>query len=49
MKDGKPVEKYAVTYTYGDLLTVITSARDLNLPDILRREQGNKGNMQTSC
>ena len=30
MKDGKPVEKYAVTYTYGDLFPVIMAARDVN-------------------
>ena len=33
MNDGKPVKKYAVTYTYGDLLLVIMAARDLNLPE----------------
>ncbi|MCL4480793.1 MAG: transposase [Candidatus Thermoplasmatota archaeon] len=40
MKDGNPVEKYAVTYTYGDLLPVIMAARDLNLPDILKKIAG---------
>ena len=40
MKDGKPVEKYAVTYTYGDLLLVIRAARDLKLPDILKKIAG---------
>ena len=40
IRDGKPVEKYAVTYTYGDLLPVIRAARDLNLPDILKRIAG---------
>ena len=40
MKDGKPVEKYAVTYTYGDLLPVIMAARDLNLNDILKKVAG---------
>ena len=40
MKDGKPVERYAVTYTYGDLLPVIRAARDLKLPDILRKIAG---------
>ena len=38
--DGKPVERYAVTYTYGDLLPVIMAARDLKLPDILRKIAG---------
>ena len=40
MKDGKPVEKYAVTYTYGDLLPVIMAAIDLNLTDILKKIAG---------
>ena len=40
MKDGKPVERYAVTYTYGDLLPVIKAARDLKLPDILKKIAG---------
>ena len=38
--DGKPVERYAVTYTYGDLLPVIRAARDLKLHDILRKIAG---------
>ena len=38
--DGKPVERYTVTYTYGDLLPVIMAARDLKLPDILRKISG---------
>ncbi|MGP6238841.1 IS1634 family transposase [Cuniculiplasma sp. SKW4] len=38
--DGKTVERYAVTYTYGDLLPVIRAARDLKLPDILRKIAG---------
>ena len=40
MKDGKPVDKYAVTYTYSDLLPVIMAARDLKLPDILKKIAG---------
>ena len=40
MKDGKPAEKYAVKYTYGDLLPVIMAARELNLNDILKKKAG---------
>ena len=40
VKGGKPVEKYAVTYTYCDLLPVIMAARDLNLTDILKKIAG---------
>jgi hypothetical protein len=36
----KSVEKYALTYTYGDLLPVIMAARDLNFPDILKKIAG---------
>jgi hypothetical protein len=43
--DGKPVERYAVTYPYGDLPPVIRAARDLKFHDILRKIAGN---MQTS-
>jgi transposase len=38
--DGKTVERYAATYTYGDLLPVIRAARDLKLPDILKKIAG---------
>ena len=35
--DGESVERYAVTYTYCDLLPLIRAARDLKLPDILSK------------
>ena len=35
--DGKPVDKYAVKYTHGDLIPVIKVARDLILPDVLKK------------
>ena len=38
--DGKPLERYAVTYEYGDLLSVIKAVRDLKLPDVLRKIAG---------
>ena len=40
LKDGKPVEKYAVAYTYGDLLPAIKAAKELNLPHVLKKIAG---------
>ncbi len=40
MRDGKVVQKTAVTYTYGDLLPVMKVVRDLNLAGILERILG---------
>ncbi|MGC8645561.1 MAG: IS1634 family transposase [Thermoplasmata archaeon] len=40
LKDGKLVEKTAMTYSYGDLIPVMKASRDLNLPEILGRIAG---------
>jgi transposase len=40
LKDGKLVEKTAITYTYGDLLPVMKAVRDLKLPEILKKVIG---------
>lgn len=40
LKNGKLVQKTAVTYTYGDLLPVMKAVRDLNLESILQRTVG---------
>lgn len=40
MKDGKPVERSAKTYTYGDLIPVMKAARELSIPEILEKIAG---------
>ena len=35
--EREPVEKYAVTYTYGDLLPIIMAVRDVNLLSIFKK------------
>ena len=44
VKDGKIVEKTAVTYTYGDLMPVMKAVRDLDLEDILKSILGDYAN-----